>query len=236
MAAGDSASGGEGAASRSALDGGLPAGSGARAMRSASPERRTRTAAAVRSAREASQVLGDRVVAVDGRVVTRPKFPVGIMDVLSIATTKEHYRMLVDVRGRLRLVPIDETAAGWKLCRVEDKTTVRGGKVQVNLHDGRNLVLEKNAYATGSVLKISVPTQQVLSEYPLAPGRVALLIGGQNVGRIVHVERIEETRNPRANVVHFREGFSTDVDKVFVIGAETPEVSVPAIPVLEASA
>lgn len=190
----------------------------------------------VRSAREATQVLGDRTVSVDGRVVTSSKFPVGVMDVVSIAATKEHFRMLVDARGRLRLVRIDEAAASWKLCRVEDKRSARGRKVQVNLHDGRNLLLAKNAYATGTTLKVSLPKQEVLAEFPLAAGRVALLIGGQHVGEIAHVDRVELTRNPRANVVHFREGFSTDVDKVFVIGAETPEVALPEVPIVEARA
>lgn len=188
------------------------------------------------TAREASQILGDRVVSVDGRVVTRPKFPVGLMDVVSIATTKEHFRMLLDVRGRLRLLRIDDAAASWKLCRVEDKNTVRGGKTQVNLHDGRNLLFPKNAYASGATLKVSLPNQAVLAEYRLEPGRVVLLTGGKHVGEMAHVERIERTRNPRANVVHFREGFSTDVDKVFVIGAEAPEIALPEVPILGAAA
>jgi len=187
------------------------------------------------TAREASRILGDRVVSVDGRVVTRPKFPVGLMDVLSIATTEEHFRLLVDLRGRLRPVRTDRSGSSWKLCRVEDKTTVPGGKTQINLHDGRNLLLPSNMYRTGATLKLSVPKQAVLAEYSLEPGRVVLLIGGQHVGEIAHVERIERTRNPRANVVHFREGFSTDVDKVFVIGAETPEVPLPEAPVAEAA-
>ena len=186
------------------------------------------------TAREAGRILADRVISVDGRVVTRPKFPVGLMDVVSISTTKEHFRLLVDVRGRLRPVRTETSAASWKLCRVENKTTVGAGKMQINLHDGRNLLLPSNAYATGATLKVAVPKQSVLTEYSLEPGRVVLLIGGQHVGEIAHVERIERTRNPRANVVHFREGFSTDVDKVFVIGEETPEVQLPETPILEA--
>ena len=185
------------------------------------------------TAREARAILGTRTVQVDGRTVTDPKFGIGVMDVLALKTTKEQFRMLIDTLGRLHLVPIEEGPAAWKLCRVENKTTQPGGKLQVNLHDGRNLLLPKNEYTTGTTLKVAVPEQKVLAHYPLDAGAIALLIGGQHVGELVHIERVERTRNPRANVVHFREGFSTDVTKVFVIGRETPEIPIPQAPAIE---
>jgi len=188
------------------------------------------------TAREARAILNSRTVHVDGRAITDPKFSIGVMDVLSVKGTKEQFRVVVDTLGRLHLVPIDEAQAEWKLCRIEDKTTQRAGKSQLNLHDGRNLLLPKDEYATGTTLKLALPQQKVLANYPLEPGAIALLIGGQHVGEIAHVERVERTRNPRANVVHFREGFSTDVTKVFVIGRETPEIAIPQTPAIEVKA
>lgn len=188
------------------------------------------------TAREARAILGSRGVLVDGRVVRNPKLGIGVMDVLSLAATKEQYRMLVDTMGRLRLVPIDAEQAQWKLCRIEGKSSQKGGKTQVNLHDGRNLLLAKNEYATGTTLKISVPKQAVMGTFPMEPGATVLLIGGQHVGEICHVERVEKTRNPRANVVHFTEGFSTDVTKVFVIGRAAPEIRIPEAPAIEVRA
>jgi small subunit ribosomal protein S4e len=188
------------------------------------------------TAREARAILGSRGVLVDGRIVTDPKLGIGVMDVVALPTTKEHFRMLVDTIGRLRLVPIDAEQAQWKFCRIEGKTTQKGGMIQVNLHDGRNLLLPKNEYATGTTLKVAVPKQTVLGTYPMEPGATVLLIGGQHVGEIGHVERVERTRNPRANVVHFKEGFSTDVTKVFVIGRATPEIPIPEAPAIEVRA
>src|SRR2546422_10963460 len=112
------------------------------------------------TAREARHILNDRGVLVDGRAITDPKFPVGLMDVLSFAVTKAHYRMLVNTRGKMALMPIEEADANWKLCRVEDKTTVRRGKTQLNRHDGRNVLLDKDTYTTGATLKDDVPEQK----------------------------------------------------------------------------
>ena len=184
------------------------------------------------SAREARHILNNRGVHVDGRVVTDPKFPVGLMDVLSLQETKVNYRMLVTTRGRMALVPIEDGDAKWKLCRVEDKTTVRGGKTQLNLHDGRNVLLPKDAYETGTTLKIHVPDQRVVEHYELDKGAPVLVTGGQHVGQIAHVLEIQRTRNPKANIVTFKEGFSTDIDKVFVVGKEASSIKVPEVSAL----
>jgi small subunit ribosomal protein S4e len=179
------------------------------------------------NAREAERLVFSRSVQVDGRTVTDPKFPVGLMDVLTLAATKESFRMIIDRRGKLTLLPIESGEAAWKLCRVRGKSTVRGGKFQVQLHDGRTILLPKSEYATGTTLKVALPVQKVIAALPLSEGNIAILTGGQHVGELVHVARVEKTRNPRANVVHFQEGFSTIFDYVFVVGAQAPEIRVP---------
>ncbi len=63
---------------------------------------------------------------VDGKIVTDYKFPVGLMDVVTLKKANQSYRMLIDYKGRLKLVPIEENEAGWKLARIDGKTTVRG--------------------------------------------------------------------------------------------------------------
>jgi small subunit ribosomal protein S4e len=153
------------------------------------------------TAREARHILNNRGVLVDGRVVTDAKFPVGLMDVLTLKETKAHYRMLVNLRGRMSLVPIEAAEANWKLCRVEDKTTVRGGKTQLNLHDGRNILLPKDAYKTGATLRIQVPDQKVVEHYELGKGAPVLVTAG----------------------------FSTDIGKVFVVGTQGPAIKTPEV-------
>ncbi len=98
------------------------------------------------NASEGVKILSGRDVLVDGRVVTDPKFPVGLMDVVSIPKINQHYRMVLDRNGKLRLVTVPEGKEKWKLCRIEDKTTVTGGKTQLNLHDGRNVLVEKDDF------------------------------------------------------------------------------------------
>src|SRR2546427_981218 len=126
--------------------------------------------------------------------------------------------MLVDTLGRMHLVQIDAEQAQWKLCRVEDKTTQKGGTFQVNLHDGRNILLPKNEYHSGTTLKVAVPQQQVLAAYPLEAGAAVLLIGGPPLSEIPHANRGGGAPNPPANPLDFRQGISTDRPTGFRLG------------------
>ncbi|MFQ5908057.1 MAG: 30S ribosomal protein S4e [Thermoplasmata archaeon] len=180
----------------------------------------------VDNAREAKAVIRSRKALVDNRTVRDPSFPLGLMDTLSLPDVGEHYRVLVDTRGRFALVPIKAAEAGWKLARIENKTVVRGGRIQLNLSDGRNLFAE-NGHKTRDTLKIAVPSQEVQEVLPLKKGGVALLIGGKHVGQTGHVEDVVVERGSRANQIRFKEGFSSVLAYAFVVGRQKPVVALP---------
>ena len=178
------------------------------------------------TAAEARYIIGQRKILVDGKVVTNYKHPVGLMDVVSIEGMKDNYRVLLDKRGKLKLVSITKEEAAWKLVRIHNKTTVKGGAIQLNLHDGRNIILKKNQYKSGDVLKIELGTQKILGVYPFEKGNIAMLIGGSHVGELAAINELKITKSTMPNVVSF-EDFSTTHEHVFVVGTKTPEVSLP---------
>lgn len=179
------------------------------------------------NAREAKKLISGRKILVDGKARRDYKFPCGLMDVITILPTNENYRVLVDSRGVLRIVKIDEEAAKWKLCRIENKTTVRGGKTQLNLHDGRNMIAS-GEYKTGDVLKISIPKQEIIEHIPLAEGYLALIIGGSHIGEIGKIKKLIVTRSPLPNIVEL-ENFSTIKDYVFPVGKDEPLITLPRV-------
>jgi len=173
---------------------------------------------------EVKKILGNREVMVDGKVRVDRKFPVGLMDVISIPRTSSHFRVTLNPRGQMVMRKIDEGQSKWKLVRVRNKTIVKGGKMQINLHDGKNIIVPKDEYRTGDVLKISLPDGKVISHYPLDAGSLALLTGGAHIGSICRIKDTERTKNPGPNLVTFDEGFNTIRDYVFVVGVKNSEV------------
>ena len=164
--------------------------------------------------------------------MTSLKQPVGLMDVVSFPKINTSYRMVMDRRGKLQLVKVPEGKASWKLCRIENKTTITGGKTQLNLHDGRNILVEKDTYVAGDVLKVEVPSQKILESYKLDKGSLALITSGSHVGETAVIEEYLITRLPTENLVKFKDGTSTTKSNVFVIGAKAPEIELPEVSAL----
>ncbi len=172
-----------------------------------------------RSQRESKRILATRSVLVDGRVVVKHSRAVGLMDVLTVG--EESYRCVLDTNGKLRYRPIAKKEAGTKLCRVTNKTTIKGGKTQYTLHDGRTIISEKpDEYSTGDSLTVSLPDQEVKAHHPFQPDSMAYLIGGSHVGEVSKIKTIEVKRSTRPNEVSFEE-FGTIASYAFVIPSET---------------
>lgn len=179
---------------------------------------------------EAKRVIGNREILIDGRVATSHKTPVGLMDVVSAPKLEKNYRVVLDHHGRVVLSEIAAKDATWKFCRVQDKTVVSGGRIQLNLHDGRNLIVKEAAFKTGDTIKLALPDQKLVAHYAFAKGMTALITGGSHVGEFAKVDEIEVIRSPRPNLVSLKMGdapFSTVKPYVFLVGKDKPEIALP---------
>jgi small subunit ribosomal protein S4e len=181
----------------------------------------------VSNAREASILVRSGAVRVDGKVAKDLERGLGIMDTISFASPLDaHFRMVRNRRGKLTLVPIPAAEATVKIGRVRFKHAVRKGRVEVTLHDGRNLLVPATTpYRVGDSVKIAVPDQKVIEHLPLAPGALAFVAGGSHVGELARVDRVEVRNSSQPNLVHFKEGFATVKEYVFVVGQNAPEVT-----------
>jgi small subunit ribosomal protein S4e len=184
------------------------------------------------TAKEAKRIVGNREILVDGKPLRSPKMPIGLMDVVSIPKANKNYRMLLTDKGKLTLIEISEAEAKWKLCMIKNKTTVRYGKIQLNLHDGRNIILDKNEYKTGDVLKIELNGQKISGTYPLAPGSLAMISEGPHAGKTAVIAECIMRRGSAPNVVRFEDGAETIRDNVFVIGLKKSAIKLPEAGIL----
>jgi small subunit ribosomal protein S4e len=187
--------------------------------------------------KEVGMILSEGKVTVDGKVRRKADFPVGLMDVISLPDLNKFYRVLPSHKG-LSLVSISKKEAEFKLCRVEDKTTVSNG-VQLALHDGSNILVKvadpKNPkevlYETFDILKLSLPDIQVVGSIKTKVGNLAVITGGKNIGkagRIVEIEKTEAKKRRNALVVIEDEKgnrYQTILDFVFSIGEKEPIIS-----------
>jgi len=189
--------------------------------------------------REAKKLIGLGYFMVDEKIVRDRAFPIGLMDVLSIPKTGKYYRILPDSHYGLILHEISEEESKFKLCRIVNKTTVKGGHIQLNLHDGRNILIrvkdpknpkEASSYKRMDVIKISLPEQEILKHISFKENQIALIVDGKNIGQQGKIISILKRFGPKASTVSIQrddEHTETLYEYTFVIGDDQPEISLP---------
>ena len=187
-----------------------------------------------KSARETKMILSEEKVQIDGKIRRDKKFPVGAMDIIEISDAKKAYRVLPFPGKGLTLVDIPDSEKTLKLCRIEDKTLVKGGNVQLNLHDGRNVLVKikdpkkpkEDEYKTLDTLQIKIPEQEILKHFPFKEGSYALIMSGRNIGNSGKIIKIEKSTFAKPSIVTMEDDkgnkFQTIADYVFIIGDEKP--------------
>jgi len=198
--------------------------------------------------RETVMVVMRRHVEVDKRIRTDINFPTGFMDVIDIAKTNDHFRVLYDVKGRFVLHSIEKEEAAFKLCRVQ-KLAV-GSKASVGrnpfakgqaaaipyitTHDGRTIRYIDPLVKVNDVVKVDLASGKVVGHIKFEVGNVAMCTRGANTGRVGEITRIE--KHPGSyEIIHLRDkkgaAFATRVANVFIIGGAKdgakPEISLP---------
>jgi small subunit ribosomal protein S4e len=193
----------------------------------------------VNNHREAKKLIGLGHFKVDRKVVKDERYPVGLMDVLSIDKTNTHYRIVPDSDYGLVLYEIPEDESKFKLCRIDGKNTIKGGHIQLNLHDGRNLIIrvddpqnpEEDIYECMDVVKISLPDQEILKKLEFTEGNLAIIMDGTNIAKIGTIEEIEKKFGPKSSRVSIEQDgeiIETLYDYTFVLGEDKqPEIDIP---------
>ncbi|MFX0040025.1 MAG: 30S ribosomal protein S4e [Promethearchaeota archaeon] len=194
----------------------------------------------VKTHKEAKKIIGLGYFKIDGKVIRNKSYPVGLMDVISIDKMKKYYRILPDSHHGLILHEISEEESNFKLCRINNKTTNKGGHIQLNLHDGRNILIriqdprnpKEDKYKRMDVLKISIPDQEIQKVLRFKENNMAIIMAGKNIGQVGKIVNILKRFGPKASTVsiqHNGEHTETLFDYTFVIGEENSEIDLPEI-------
>ncbi len=177
------------------------------------------------NSKEAKTIINEGNILIDGVPRKDYKYITGLFDIISIPVLNEHYCILLDTNNRFKLY--EEEPGVSKLCRINDKTILKKGIVQLNLHDGSN-VLASNDYKTFDTVMLSIPDRKIIKHIPYKAGNLAIVIGGEHSGEMGKIKQIRKVRGSGTNMVVLSNGndFETIESYVYVIGETSPEIKV----------
>lgn len=179
----------------------------------------------VHTAKEAKRLLNGGTVNVDGHIRKSKNFPVGLMDILTIG--EENYRLLPNEKG-FYLQKVDDNETNVKLAKIVSKTTVKNGRTQLNLFDGRNLLVDKGEYNTGDTVIMDLQKSAVKQLIKMKKGSLVLVVGGKNAGKKGRIEEITTVKMHPAQVTIETEDEKIIVPKdyVFVVGEKEAVIKI----------
>jgi small subunit ribosomal protein S4e len=190
--------------------------------------------------KEARTIVSQGKICIDGQIRRDDGFPVGLADVVSVLDVDKNFRVIPSVKG-LVLQPIDKEEAKFKLCRIENKTTAKNGNMQLNLHDGSNILIksadaknpQEDVLETIDTVRITLPERQIVESIKMKEKDYAIITGGKNIGKHGNIIQIEEASGKKRRnalvTIEDKKGnrYQTTLNFVFAIGETQPLISLP---------
>jgi len=170
--------------------------------------------------RETKKILNEGKILVNNKVRKDHRYSLGNFDIIAIPDLKEYYLVYRNTKDKFKLLKIDEKEANNKLYKIKDKTITNKGKIQLNLFNGSNLLVDKDAYKTGDSLIIDLNTKKINKHLKLEKGARVYIIGGKRTGMVAKLVEFKKLKEGKENIVFEADGkkLETSKDYAFVIG------------------
>ena len=169
---------------------------------------------------EAKKIIKGGYIKINNMPIRKPKYPVGLGDVVSIKDGKSH-AISIDEIGHVAYGEQGKESIGLHY-KVVDKYKIGGNKLVIRLHDGRNMALDeklKNIHIGDTVvLDESRGVAEVIS---LREGSNCFIMGGAHIGgfgKILSIKKGSMHSKPIAVVQQNNSSFETSLKNLIVVG------------------
>lgn len=175
-----------------------------------------------KTTKEVKGILGHSYVFVNGKRATDEKQVMGFMDIFEIKGSEQSYRMLLDAKGKLYLHAIKGDETKFRPVKIIGKTLLKGAKMQLNLSDGYNLLVEKGDFKVGDSVLLETPGNKIREVIALKKGAAVCMTAGSHIGKVGNVLELEDGK------ITFKSGnetLKTATRYAFAVGNEKPMIT-----------
>ncbi len=175
-----------------------------------------------KTSKEVKTILNYKTVLINGKQTKLPDRVFGLFDILTIKETKENYTMVLNKQRKLTVKKIDAKEASFKISKVIGKTYLKGKKLQLNLHDGINILIDKDEYKLGDSIILEIPSFKIKNKIAFEKKSLVFITAGKHTGNLAVIEKIEEDKITSQFEQHELE---LDKEQIIVVGKEKAIVS-----------
>ncbi|MEM3122064.1 MAG: hypothetical protein QXH60_01330 [Candidatus Pacearchaeota archaeon] len=152
----------------------------------------------VKTKKELKKIITEKKILTNGSVVRNVNFSLTLFDTISFPELKKHYKINLSELGKFSLSEIKDSEALFKISKAIGKKILKGGKIQINFSDGRNLISNEKINIGDSAI-INIKTKKIDKILPIKENSNVIIIKGKHLGKIGKIKKIYE-RNSLINL------------------------------------
>ena len=139
-----------------------------------------------RTKKEAKKMIYNKNLKINGREVKDFRESIQLFNIF---TAGKSYVLTLIPTGRFVLEESDKKE---RLCKVVDKKLVKEGKIQLNLHDGTNILTDKKISVQDSVYVDA--KSKIVKHVPFEKGKNCFIMEGKYIGNEGKIESTEKNK------------------------------------------
>ncbi len=144
----------------------------------------------VRNKKEAKQILNQKKIKVNDKIVKDEKFPLVLFDKLEIGN--EIYQIIINENKKFEAKKVKSLET--KTVKIIGKKILKKGKVQINLNDGRNIITN-DEFNTGDSLVVNLKGKNIEKVLHMQAGAEVYILAGKHIGKQGKIAKIDEKNN-----------------------------------------
>lgn len=179
-----------------------------------------------KTTRETKQILKDGKILINKKPRRDYKFYVGLFDVVELPTQK-YFRLLFNKKGKFILHPTKKEEP--IIYKIINKTLLKNKKIQLNLHNGKNIIVEKDDYKVGDTLTLD-EKNNIKQHLKFEKSALIYLVGGKHISETATLQGIHKAQGSQPDKIELKSEktiFNTLKEYSFVIGKENPIITLP---------
>ncbi|MBS3146145.1 30S ribosomal protein S4e [Candidatus Woesearchaeota archaeon] len=178
--------------------------------------------------RDIKKILNNKEIKIDNKIRQDQHFAIGLMDTISIEKLNKFYRLVLNKKGKFLLTEIAKEESYIKPVKVINKTILPKNRIQLNLSDGRNIIVNKDTYSVSDTLVLDLNNNKIINHLPLKEGATIYLMGGTKLGSIGKIISVNKGIGMQPAKITFsidKETHETLKKFAYVIGVDKPIIT-----------
>ena len=171
----------------------------------------------VQNRKEARRSIFLKQILVNNKIPKDEKKSLLLFDTMSLIPAKKNYRLDLSEKGKFQLKEINENEINRKAVKVVNKRMLKGKKVQLNLHDGRNILSDMKCEVNDSVL-LNFSEKKIEKCLPLKENSEAVVFAGKHSGKRGNIKSLDRKKKIAEMEADKKERINVLIKQIIVVG------------------